>query len=266
MTDYLRINGITIHCTGSESEPIRLGEVSRALNGAPRSWVRTEKTDTRSTTDEMYLEEARRVRALVQGEGHVWSFEDPYVASSRGLLPSSMSGEVLTEDNSGRYGYGLTMEFEAVVQWPTQLTTGWTAMVWRSLNGGPWVHQLVRRPVGAGANQVFEDGVRNDGADVGILENVSSYLQLSATEDATIFDDLVLLPYAVPDEWAVLLHAFHSARAFPALPFVWVDGEAVPSPGLTCLGLAEVGQRVPKRNTDGTLTTGELFDFTLHGA
>ena len=268
MSDYLKICGIPIPCTASEHQPVRLGEYSRALNGAPRSSVRAEKQELRFTTDEMFLEEARPLRALIQGVGHAWSFDGAEMISSRGLLPSEVSNVAGVElVSSGTYGGGLSIPHEEYVEWNAQLGNEWTALVFRTTSGVTNYHQVIRqRPdAGAGDVDVWENGVNNPGANVDLVTVMSGYLRLTATEEATVFDDLVVFPFAIPDAWAPLLYAFHSAQAWPSLPYVKAEGEAVEASGLACVGEAGTGRRVPKRRPDNTLTTGELFDFTLHG-
>jgi hypothetical protein len=57
----------------------------------------------------------------------------------------------------------------------------------------------------------------------------------------TIIDDMVILPFNIPDSWASLLFTEMSGRAFSQLPRVRADGDLIrrtadDTPGVTCIG------------------------------
>lgn len=266
MADYLRVNGVPVPCTASEYEPVRLGEVSRSFNGVPRSSVRARKRDYRFTTGLLPLAEAEMVRALVEGEGHVWSFDDTsdfaglsMLRSSRGLLPLT-TGAV--SDVMGKYGAGAVFEAtEAPTVW--SLGYDWksvTLMYWAG-EGTDWAHYLVRYPYPTTA---WRNGSSSADPEYAWM-NPDGTLEVNATPNGTFpMDELVVLPYAVPDAWVPYLCAFHTAQPFAALPFVHVGGEGMPAGGLTCMGVSGTGRRTGLA-VGSRFTTGEMFDFTLYG-
>ncbi|HYH97499.1 hypothetical protein [Hyalangium sp.] len=266
---HLNLNGIPVECSGSEYQPVRLGEVVRSFNGAPRTTARVRKRDYRFTTDQggLLLEEAELLRALIEGEGHSWSFETAELYSSRKLLPSSVSvTDIRSGDVAGKHELGLFAEDGSVVEWPLAYdTAAWTLLFWRKVSSA-WVHYVIRRSPSSASLEVWEDAVQTD-ADPDILGiDVDGDLYLTCNAGDETIDDLVALPYAVPDEWVPLLLVDRAARAWAPLPYVNASGPGVvPSTGLTCIGESFAARRVPMREEDGTFTAGEVFDFQLKG-
>ncbi|WP_224364205.1 hypothetical protein [Hyalangium versicolor] len=263
MTDYLQVNGVPLACTASEYEPVRLGEVTRSFNGAPRSSVRTRKRDYRFTTGLLTLAEAELVRALVEGEGHVWNFEDYSVASSRGLVPDYVK-EAYLEDGNTRYGdWKLVLSWVGTMRWQTLLPSTWTLMGWHAQAGVDvrYTHYTLRSD---GAK--WSDGGRDNSRPVPFEVLFGGSVRVfSMYGGEEYLDELVALPYAVPDTWVPRLYALHAARPFPPLPFVHAGGEGLPSGGLTCMGLTGTGRRTGLA-VGGSFTTGEVLDFTLYGS
>jgi hypothetical protein len=265
---HLYIHGIAIECSASEWEPVELGEITRSLNGAPRTTKRVKKRDHRFTTDVggLLLEEAEALRALISGEGHSWSFEDVELYSSRTLLPSFTSAtDIRSGDVAGKHGLGLFAEAGSTVIWPVAFDiSAWTLLYWRK-NGTSWVHYVVRRTSILLPLDVWQDGVLTHSGQ-GILGiNGSGNLTFITTDSDETIDDLVALPYAVPDSWVSSLYTYRQNTEWGALPLVKASGPGVPSSGLTALGEVYAGRRVPLREAGGTFSTGEVFDFKLCG-
>lgn len=273
MAEFLTINGIAVACAASTYEPVHIGDFSRSLNGVPRSTVRRRASDYRFTTDSggLALDDAERLRRLVEGDGHVWSFETAELVSSRGLIQSSMtSTDIRSGDVAGKFGLGLFAEDTSVVSWATGFPLsmapeylGWSLLFWR-LEGVTWHHYVV-----TSAGAAWKNGAPHTPSSITILTiSAAALLTLSCTEGDETIDDLVALPYALSAEWVGLLYAAFQAAAWPALPVVLAKGAAFPGPaataGLRCLGRVQAAQRIPMRS-GGAFVTGEVFDFTLMG-
>jgi hypothetical protein len=262
---YLTIHGVQVEAAAEEWEPVRLGAISRSLNGAPRSNIRATKREHRFTSDEHTVARAELARALIEGEGHSFAWEDSGFTSSRGLVPTIVTDNGLTSgDVGGKWGLGLFAPVGSEATWAVGYTGDWTVMYWR-YESTAFVHYLVRKASG-GSEQCWRNGVRDDGSNLGLWSvTVGGALRLLSSEDDDVYDDVVVLPYLVPEEWIASLYAYANSRAFGALPFVVAQGEGLPAAGLTCMGLAGTGRRVMRYDSAGDFVPMEVFDFTLHG-
>jgi hypothetical protein len=257
---HLSVNGIALECSTSAWEPMRLGEVARSLNGAPRSSVRVRKRDYRFTTDTTgtEVEEAQALQSLVEGEGHAWTFESD-LASSRGLLPLATSGTVTVGLVGGVHSQCLFAQAGAEVTWALGHSGSWTALYFRE-ESGTFAHYVVRNTLGT--VEVWRNDEKTD-VDPGVITLPGGNLQLEAAGADETIDDLVFLPYAVPDNWPGPLWEYHMLNEWPALPFVRASGPGVPSGGIAAIGQVGTVQRVHMVQEDGTFGVGEVFDFSL---
>ena len=261
MPALLTLNGVEVLCTASDWEPVTLGEVVRSSNGWPRRTATVRKADYRFTTSLLTLPQAASLRGLVEGDGHRWDFEGAagggFLFSSRELGPTTTSGAVSRGSGAKHGSYALRMQaVGSLATWAAGLGTSWTVAVWRDTNGaGMHTHYVVRSD---GAKWV--GGVRADATATPFLAVGGGNLTLTDTVGLSDFDELVALPYAVPDDWPPLFHAFHDTTPWPALPLVRAGGARLPSGGLDVLGTAGTGRTVPLLSN-----SGETFDFTLAG-
>ncbi|HYH96173.1 hypothetical protein [Hyalangium sp.] len=264
---HLYIHGIPVECSASEYQPVRLGEVVRSLNGAPRTTARARKRDYRFTTDQggLLLEDAELLRALIEGEGHSWNFEEQSLNSSRALLPIASADYEIAPDEGKHGAYGLRVfSLTGFVQW--DLTpdaswdwTEWTLMAWLALSEpANYSHYII-----TSGGTCWKDGVIATAPAELVL--AASGILTVGSGDEILVDDLVALPYVVPAEWVPYLEDFCADEEWPGLPLVRATGPGVQAPGLTTVGQAGAARRVPMREEDGNFTTGEVFDFTLSG-
>ncbi|PTL79086.1 hypothetical protein [Vitiosangium sp. GDMCC 1.1324] len=261
----LTINGVEVRCTASSWEPVRMGEVTRALNGRARNTSTVRKANYMFTTSAVLpLDYATALRGLIEGEGHVLSFEDTtsatsWLYTSRGAAPDVISGHSRVSGRHGSYALRLSDSAPTDTFWPLSFPASWTVLAWiRNPDIGTWVHRIGRSDgtewengnLGAPGESVFES-CRVDVGRLGLTAHVLG------TRD---FDEVVALPFAIPDEWAPALYAFHSTRAFPSLPEVLTGGTRMPTGGLICIGLCGAGRTGPR-----LFSVVEQFDFTLYG-
>jgi hypothetical protein len=252
---FVTINGIPIQCTAAEQEPVRLGEIARAFNGYPRGNYRGDyKTVTCSSTL-LTATDAARVRALVEGRGHVWGFDGAFWRYSyTGVGPLYEGG--ISQDSGGLYGGGcLQVITPGVVAWrASERLTDWTIMGWRDTEIG-WRHVIRRGPP---YNDVWTDG--NSG---GLGGTLSDDWLMYDEEEGLITDDVVFLPYVIPDDWLPLLYNFAATRQFPTLPLIVVSGPAFDAGGTLCRGEVMSGTYGNKW-TAGQAVVSETFAFRLH--
>lgn len=270
---YLKVNGVEVQCdvaAGSDVTPVLIGEDARAFSGAPFTTERAVKCELSGRTLLLPKEEVAGWRGLLGGAGHVLAFEvsgtNPTgLATSRGLLPSNaLAGAVFASGaNTSKYGSyycwvgssGATLAYTLGAEY----AAGWTALAWRR-SGGAWRH-YIRTGTSAGATAAWRDGVAHVTSDAWAT-NTTGTVALVSNATAADFDDVVFLPYTVPAAWVSGLYAFHSARAFPALPRVALSGDVV-DVGLMptgAMGRPGKAQAVYLGNVP-TFT----FDFTLRG-
>ena len=262
----LTLNGVPVECEASEWESVTLGEVTRSFNGWPRDTGRVKKKDVRCTTGLLSLEAAEAVRGLVEGAGHVLSFESATgsLYTSRELAPLSAAGAARSTEGA-RHGLAcLTVAAGATLSWATGVQ-GYedghgTLLAWVREGPGVWKHVVATARSGA----VYTNGVRtapSGGYSYGRVQaGVLELGDLSAQGVPTAFDDVVALPYTVPSAWVPHLYAWHAARAWAPLPYVVAQGPRFPAAGLQVLGRAGAARTAPLLTT-----VGESFDFTLHG-
>jgi len=247
---------------------MELGELTRSLSGAPRSTKRVKKRDHRFTTDQggLLLEEAEALRGLISGDGHVITFDESLI-TSRTLLPYSVSDTTVEPSyDTGKHGFELYAEDGSQVKWAVGYTEWYTLLFWRMVSGS-WRHYVVRRRNLTNLLvDVWENAVQTD-VDPEMLRvdaTTTGDLVLECLDGHEYLDDVVALPFRVPDSWPPYLYTFHDDSPWGALPLVKASGPGVPSTGLTALGEVYTGRRVPMIDA-GTPTVGEVFDFKLMG-
>ena len=265
--ELLTLNGLSFPLTQANAEPVRAGDVERGSNLAVRGGVRASAWDMVCATGLLPQDEARALYALVQGEGHVLSFDSTttassYLWSSRGAVPSTTVTPAVGSRVVGRNGGGALRVLEdKQVVWPGVCPSAeWTVLAWYHSNDeDAWGHSVWRSD-----GLTWVDGA---GPFPGLAPRayVTGGGALVLTHGGDLYqdwDEVVLLPYLVPDAWVAELYAFHVAHRWPGLPFLLAEGAAVPGGGSL-----EVQGRAGgvTREVGGPGTWLESFDFTLCG-
>ncbi|WNG49206.1 hypothetical protein F0U60_37630 [Archangium minus] len=259
------LNGVEVECTDSEWEPVWLGEVVRSINGLPRSTQRIQtKRNFRFTTGPLSAGEADALRALIDGEGHVLTFDDgssstSHLYTSREVAPSFVSAGVARSTTVRKKGLaGLTVPANQLVNWDLGFGVyePGTFIGWVREGAGLWRHVINT------VERLYIDGVPS--ADEWLFGYIAGGGLLLGDIDgqgvATAFDDVVALPFEVPESWVPGLYAFHSAHTWPGPSQVWAEGPRFPPGGLLCVGQAGTAKAGPRLTT-----ISERFDFTLYG-
>ncbi|HEY0094479.1 MAG TPA: hypothetical protein VGB96_09155 [Archangium sp.] len=262
----LQLNGVPVECEASDWEAVTLGEVTRSFNGWPRDTGRVRKKDFRFTSGLLSVSDAEAVRGLVEGAGHLLSFEDAagYLYTSRELAPLSTTGASRTTTGARHGAACLSLASGATLSWAVGVE-GYedglgTLMAWVREGAGAWKHVVATARSGA----VYQNGVRtapSGGYAYGQVQGgVLQLGNLGGPALATAWDDVVALPYTVPPAWVPHLYAWHAARPWAPLPYVVASGPRFPTAGLQVKGRAGAARAA------ALLTTvGESFDFTLYG-
>lgn len=234
---FLTVNGLTLSVAdGSAKESFEeIGDTSRAFDGTLRRSRLTRKRILSVDTAPMLATDAYAWEQLLAGEGHTWSFNTS-LYSSKGLGPNASTG-LTVNATAPQFGAGMMRVAAAgtpnTAVFATGLGSVWTVAVWVSVAAGPWGHFVVRSD---GAKWV--NGVRNDGAATAFLVVSGSVTLSGHTTDTVDYDDLVVLPYAVPDAWPETWGV--ATSAFSALPALTLGGDVVPEGTRTVMGSVEV--------------------------
>lgn len=227
MTDFLKLNGIRVDValnTG-DLDHDELGESHRTEDGTPLVNRRAVKRKWNFRLTPQLAATALAFRNLVFGFGHNWSFESQTFFSAKGLAPTYVGANMsfVTGGHGAKFGtyFARGVTSDNYVNWLAfKANTAATAAVW--YYDSTWKHLLLRTD---GAK--WFNGVRNDAGASPFLVLTPSTGQLTLGEDGVDgdFDDLVLLPWLVPDDWPAQMYAFNTA--FPDLPFLKASGDEI---------------------------------------
>lgn len=227
----LALNGINVGALILASEEPKetlrdIGDTSEAADGTTRVSRHRRKRDLSFRTVPLTEAAAHSWLCLLTGEGEAWSF-DASLYGSKGTGPTSLlnssQGAAGPKFGAGRLSVGattgtLTYLGVAVNAWGG--SSEWTVLVWR-FEGAAWVHYAVRSD---GAKWV--NGVRNDAASTTWLDVWEGNVTIENTTGAAVlYDDLVVLPFAVLDAWPAEVHA--AAAAYGSLPVGRATGTMV---------------------------------------
>ena len=199
--------------------PREVGQNSTAFDGTPRASRQRLVTDIELESTALPFDTAAAWMGLINGLGHVWSF-DAHLYSSKGLGPSSSTGASIQA--SCKFGSGLRLTNGGSVTYGASLGSTWTVGLWRYSSG--WSHYLVRSD---GAKWL--NGARADGTSTPFIEVASGAVTISNTSGGAVdFDDLVALPFLAPTDWPPVLGV--ASSAFSALPRLTLAGSLVAAP------------------------------------
>ena len=178
-------------------------------------------------------QERDALRGLIEGRGHVWDFEPtiPFPLgdkhSSKGL--GELAGATSIVNGAGPLA---AKPFNILVVTDVSYDTSsqgfgalWTLIYWRNEDVFPmfeW-HHIVQTSDG----HKWRDGVRSDGLDVTEATFVSGDLLLdngSGSSGISNYDDVVALPFVVPDRWG---DAWPRTIPYPSLPELLLSGDCL---------------------------------------
>lgn len=260
----LTINGINIPVVESSRQPVTLGGEERTESGKVRSFERATFYEYRYKTGPLTQSDSALMQSLVRGDGQVLNFESEFTTTSflwttRGRVPSP--APVINVDCqrfAGKWGvYGLRVLGGKTVSWPLGLGEDWSLVLYQRSDGaGAWTHTIIRS-----AGDVFVDGAKVPGTTTQPFVTVESdTLVLRGAPSTWLFDDVVALPYVLPDAQCLEAYVFHSARAWPSLPYVLAEGERIPAGGMKMKGTVDTIEH-PDFKVNGSPV--DVLNFTL---
>lgn len=230
---FARINGVVIDALQGtvSSERKSLNRTERNWSGRPRrdeasivrAWEMTACLQTAS--------EADGLEGLLEGRGHHFSF-DSDAFSDDGLGPDTPASGNYTIETDGNQVFGLGyLDITTSVVWDTRIRGDWVVMYWRNVGLLSQQHIVVTSD-----SRKFVDGVRSDATATTEL-TVSDAVALTAGS----YDDLVVLPYLLPDDFITEMYDWMSGEnnPFSSLPQLVLDGDIVGGESIVVLGRVE---------------------------
>lgn len=266
---HIKVNGITINALASGEELVRIGEISESFGGGLRRSVRSLKSAYTFTSALYVAAEARALRAWLEGRGHVIA-ADSDLTTSRGMIETVGVGVV---GATGKHGVAVTFPGGGYAQWealPDVASAPWSAAMWIEISA-TWVHHLFIN--NGSTTTTYVNGGLDGGftpadvvARVGGNNRALRVGDLNSGGTLVAFDDIVIWDFQVPAAWAPLIFAFHDAQAWPLLPDLFADGDAIQDVGATG-GMTVLGQAGGATNqyirSGSSLVLAQAFDFSL---
>jgi hypothetical protein len=259
---FLTLNGIAIavsegHAKKSAKE---IGDRADAFDGTPLLSRQRIRREYEVDSVPLVKTEAWALENFVLGAGHHWSF-DSHLYSSKGLGPNVFTGTT-AGSVAGKYGNKLTLAATTgQLNYPAAVAEGngdSTVLVFR-FESGAWHHYIVRSD-----GSRWYDGVLGAGGATASWLTVSpagSVTLTNSTVNAQDYDDLVALPFKIPDSWVAGLYAYHAAQAFSDLRRLTMGGDFVQA---TVSVVGELtGDSIRKATISGTKQATRSLSFKL---
>jgi len=219
--DCTKICGMIFPLADLSSDEDWLTCIGRGVTGRAYKDVREHKRAFELTLAVLDPVKADAWARLLEGRGNHFSF-DGLLSSDKGLLPSDDGGAGLISVGTPDPKYGT--QYVATGDDPLEYSLfgydTWTVSVWHH-DGAAWVlrqqtSDLVKMENGVQGSYAWSYTPTGSGS-IGDPRVFS--LQANSS-----FDDLVILPYALPQEYLAQI-ATHN-RAFPALPRIEIETDA----------------------------------------
>lgn len=261
MANFLTLNGIDIPVAADQAgrQLLEIGGRSRALDGTYRSSRRATKQELAFTTPPLALADALAYAGLIQGDGHVWTFDSVY--SSKGLVNATLVGTaVIALPATPKFGTALKLSGASVassVSWVTPTASAWTWFGWRSTNDGTaWNHHIVRSD-----STKFLNGVTSVAATSWLTASSTGFALADTAAVAVSYNDVVWFPFYVPDSWVATLYG--KLTAWPRTPRLEAAGDAIPTTSLSVAG--QVGDmKIQQAYSGGSFVTNlHTLSFAL---
>lgn len=229
MANFLTVNGLAVPValnSFEEGEPEVIGASERAANGGlVESLVATKRAAAFKTTPQL-ASVAEAWNQLLRGEGERWSF-DSNLYGSKGTPPSSATGLTISSGGIGpKHGAGYlaissTYSFAVAAAY----STSYSAVLWRN-ESSAWVHYVV---IFDGTTQTRWRNGLSHGSSITAWFNASGGT-ITLGPGSADFDDVCLFPFALPSNSTFVnqLLTWHNANAWPNLPALKVQGDAIP--------------------------------------
>lgn len=226
----LTLNEVTIltHVRRASEKIEVIGDKARAFDG---SWLETrtsEKSLWEIRTPVLAQDEGEALKLFLEGRGHNWTFDADRFSDGKGLGPSS-GAAAGTITGGGKFGSYMALSGAEQITWPTGFgdpaTNDYTILLFED-SAAPWDRWAIKNVQGVVTK--FLNGVSSGAATVFVSVDSSGDLTIGDGAGAWDIDDLVFVPYAMPDSWLETGGGLDApTRAFSNLPALEADGDFV---------------------------------------
>lgn len=249
---FLTLNGIVLPVAAGEAseadDSMYLG--ARSVNGVYVEDVVATRRRWDLTTPLLSRDEARALKGLLLGEGQSWSFDVDLYSDAKGAPPATTANLSLAASTpSPKFGAKRLAVSTATSTYWVESLPAWTVGVWW-WDSSAWVHRLQ-----TSNGTKWEDGVQ--GSYAWSLAPSGANFQLAVGA----WDDLVLLPYALPDDMG---DQWPLTEAWTPLPHLTLSGDL--ADGASYVVQAERGSfdiEPAQAVIGGVFTTGKIISCTL---
>ncbi len=223
-----------------------IGDRDRSFSGEFRETRTTEKRAGEVETVVVPQVEGEAWKRLLLGQGHNWTFDADRFSDGKGLGPS-VGGAVGAITGGGVFGSFMRLSAGNQITWPTGFgnptTNDYTILLFEDATGPVqrWAIKNIQ-----GVVTKFLNGVSTGAATVFVSVDSSGDITIGDGAGAFDIDDLVFVPYAMPDLWLATGGGLDApTRAFPDLPRLEADGDLVNNQ------IVEVQSRAPSTRVRG---------------
>lgn len=225
MANFLTVNGLVVPValnSFEEGEPEVIGASERAASGGlVESLVATKRAAAFKTTPQL-ASVAEAWNQLLRGEGERWSF-DADLYGSKGSTTTTTTGIARSTVYKKHGAASLDVSFSNTFTLPGSYSSHYSVLVWK-YDAGAWNHYAISYN---GAQTVYRNGA-NYGSSIASWFSASGGTITITGPD--YFDDLVVMPFALPASWLAAIYSWHNANPWSALPTLRVAGDAIPDP------------------------------------
>ncbi len=227
---FLTVNEITVptHVRRANERLEVVGDQARAFDG---SWLETRTAEKRVwefQTPILAQAEGEAWKRLLEGQGHNWTFDVDRFSDGKGLGPS-VGPAVGTITGGGVFGSFMRLAATDQIIWPTGFgdpaTNDYTILLYEDATGvqDRWAIKNIQ-----GVVTKFLNGVSTGAASVFVSVDSSGDITIGDGVGAFDIDDLVFVPFAMPDLWLETGGGLDApVRAFPNLPALEADGDFI---------------------------------------
>lgn len=248
MAAVLLVNNIPFPAAdgGLETSLREIGAVGQAFDGSLRRTRSAIKRDLSVASVLLPASEALAWQRLLEGEGELWTFDAGFFGS-KGTGPTGSIEAAAIVPGEGRFGAAaLRVALGDTVSYAGLYAAGYTAILWRRPAGGAgatWAHWVVRSD---GAR--WRDGATTTDPAPPVFAASGGGVTITGSGEGTAVyvDELVVLPFLVPDSWPAAIYGLAAlGRTFSSLPRLVLSGTAILEGGTrTVLGMVEASSLI----------------------
>jgi hypothetical protein len=291
---FLSLNGVTVRVAADSfvDNTERIGGAATISASGRR--LNTRNVELRQWTGRTTIlarSEFEALRRLIDGHGHVWHFDSAStVLSTTGISAAGGSPDAA----GGKFGGHVTVSSTANIRFSLgtrmfrrgtwQGTDGFTIICWKKLivgdggDGTSFYHHIITGSINharaASANPVGVTQYRNG---VAGSYGVGNWFAVESDGDVLLYgysdgnvgtaydyDDVVILPFAIPSTWASGIYTFHNARAWSDLPKLTASGDAFAESVVTVDGVSGRALQHNAMIAGAHANNARALEFDLH--